>query len=190
MARVSPLFPSAPSVQTPGNHNVNCHSVRNNTWLLAETQMPREIHWLYLRTARGRRCPHQTWRLTTAGTDWSSLKRRQFRGNRIGSLATVADAMTEARAVRTLFDPRTLTNYFGRRLCRWCSPAVVHGTRRKNETPDSMHPHVAVGCALTVAALATVIWLYVWSVRIIERIRRSKLKGLRQIQKELKNRDG
>lgn len=43
----------------------------------------------------------------------------------------------------------------------------------------------AIGVGMVFAAVTTIVVLFVWSCRIIEHIRRAKVKTLRQIRKEL-----
>ncbi len=50
-----------------------------------------------------------------------------------------------------------------------------------------MNTDLMLGCLLTSLALMTVVALYAWSSRIIDRIHERKLKSLRQIQRELRN---
>jgi len=46
---------------------------------------------------------------------------------------------------------------------------------------------VILGTGITVVAVLSVVGLYVWSYRIIERIHRNGLTSLRQIRKDLKH---
>ncbi len=66
-------------------------------------------------------------------------------------------------------------------------PGTPGAPRREAAGHPAMHIDLLLGCLLTSLALLTVVGLYVWSSRIIDRIHERKLMSLRQIRRELRN---